>query len=292
MGFLRQPAEQHKMSPLFAALLLAGTCSSFPNRQRYTNFKNFPVLGTKGNHEVETPVEKVEEKVDTDNVARAARQVEPSSYTDSLDDVFVEEAVYLTPEDRDQRAIEIDDSELSDTDYDNYEYNDNFEYNDETLVEEENERPETDADSSKRTRFLRSRTLDKPQLRIREEEDRLDRLELLWEFSVTLQVPREITTSTSQMRMGQPEKKLGLLMPFEEATVSFPPRVRMLVSSMLLMRLVFMLLDLMSLKHLPCLLMCRDCWTISLRSMASLDYRSQVYLYNSLVKVKIFRKTE
>merc|ERR1711892_943707 len=138
MGFLRQPAEQHKMSPLFAALLLAGTCSSFPNRQRYTNFKNFPVLGTKGNHEVETPVEKVEEKVDTDNVARAARQVEPSSYTDSLDDVFVEEAVYLTPEDRDQRAIEIDDSELSDTDYDNYEYND------ETLVEEENERPERD----------------------------------------------------------------------------------------------------------------------------------------------------
>merc|ERR1711892_869459 len=138
MGFLRQPAEQHKMSPLFAALLLAGTCSSFPNRQRYTNFKNFPVLGTKENHEVDTPVGKVEEKVDTDNVARAARQVEPSSYTDSLDDVFVEEAVYLTPEDRDQRAIEIDDSELSDTDYDN------FEYNDETLVEEENERPERD----------------------------------------------------------------------------------------------------------------------------------------------------
>ena len=93
---------------------------------------------------METPVEKVEEMVDTDNVARAARQVEPTSYTDSLDDVFVEEAVYLTPEDRDQRAIEIDDSELSDTDYDNYEYNDNFEYNDETLVEEENERPERD----------------------------------------------------------------------------------------------------------------------------------------------------
>merc|ERR1711892_239808 len=76
--------------------------------------------------------------VDTDNVARAARQVEPSSYTDSLDDVFVEEAVYLTPEDRDQRAIEIDDNQISDTD------NDNYEYDDETLVEEENERPERD----------------------------------------------------------------------------------------------------------------------------------------------------
>ena len=93
---------------------------------------------------METPVEKVEEMVDTDNVARAARQVEPSSYTDSLDDVFVEEAVYLTPEDRDQRAIDIDDNEISDTEFDNYEYNDNFEYNDETLVEEENERPERD----------------------------------------------------------------------------------------------------------------------------------------------------
>jgi len=93
---------------------------------------------------VETPVEKVEEMADTDNVARAARQVEPSSYTDSLDDVFVEEAVYLTPEDRDQRAIEIDDSEISNLEYDNLEYNDNFEYKDESIIEEENERPERD----------------------------------------------------------------------------------------------------------------------------------------------------
>merc|ERR1712123_216304 len=138
MGFLRRTAQQHKMVVLSLVTILAGTCSSLPNRQRYTSFKNFPVVGIKENHEVETPVEKVEDMVDTDNVARAARQVEPSSYTDSLDDVFVEEAVYLTPEDRDQRAIEIDDSEISNLEYDNLEYNDNFEFKDETLVEEEN----------------------------------------------------------------------------------------------------------------------------------------------------------
>ena len=51
------------MSPLFAALLLAGTCSSLPNRQRYTSFKNFPVVGIKENYEVDTPVEKVEETI-------------------------------------------------------------------------------------------------------------------------------------------------------------------------------------------------------------------------------------
>ena len=95
-------------------------------------------MGIKENHEEVIPVEIVEEIVDTENIARAARQVEPSSYTDALDDVFVEEAVYLTPEDRDQRAIEIDNSELSNVEYDN------FEYNDESLVEEENERPERD----------------------------------------------------------------------------------------------------------------------------------------------------
>ena len=126
------------MSPFFLALLLASSCSSLPIRQRYTSFKNFPVVGIKENHEEVIPIEIVEEKVDTENVARAARQVEPSSYTDALDDVFVEEAVYLTPKDRDQRAIEIDNSELSNVDFDN------FEYNDESLVEVENERPERD----------------------------------------------------------------------------------------------------------------------------------------------------
>ena len=65
------------MSPLFLALLLAISCSSMPKRHRYTSFKNFPVVGIKENHEEVIPVEIVEDMVDTENIARAARQVEP-----------------------------------------------------------------------------------------------------------------------------------------------------------------------------------------------------------------------
>merc|ERR1711892_229940 len=114
--------QQHKMLVLSLVTILASSCISIPSRQRYTSFKNFPVVGIKENHEEESPIETVEEAV----------------YTDSLDDVFVEEAVYLTPEDREQRAIDNDDSDVS------YVELDNFEYADESLVEEENERPERD----------------------------------------------------------------------------------------------------------------------------------------------------
>lgn len=126
------------MLVLSLVTILASSCISIPSRQRYTSFKNFPVVGIKENHEEESPIETVEEAVYTENIPRAARQVEPSSYTDSLDDVFVEEAVYLTPEDREQRAIDNDDGDVS------YVELDNFEYADESLVEEENERPERD----------------------------------------------------------------------------------------------------------------------------------------------------
>merc|ERR1711892_1349282 len=91
MGFLRRPAQQHKMLVLSLVTILASSCISIPSRQRYTSFKNFPVVGIKENHEEESPIETVEETVYTENIPRAARQVEPSSYTDSLDDVFVEE---------------------------------------------------------------------------------------------------------------------------------------------------------------------------------------------------------
>ena len=127
------------MLVLSLVTLLASSCSPLPNRQRYTtSFKNFPVVGIKENHGEEIPVENVKESVNVENIPRSARQVEPSSYLDTLDDVFVEEAVYLTPEDRDQRAIENDDSEISNVEL---EY---FDYNDESLLEEENERPERD----------------------------------------------------------------------------------------------------------------------------------------------------
>merc|ERR1711892_532346 len=228
MGFLEQPAKHHKMSPLFVALLLAGTCSSLPNRQRYTSFKNFPVVGIKENHEVETPVEKVEQMVDTDNVARAARQVEPSSYTDSLDDVFVEEAVYLTPEDRDQRAIEIDDSEISNLEYDNLEYNDNFEYKDESIIEEENERPERDgahgSHSSARHTPRNSRRFQQAPQPAQEQDFRqapaqeqrggrqTGRIGAALGVLSNPQLPMGITTSTFPTRMAHQDRNQELLM--------------------------------------------------------------------------------
>merc|ERR1712106_344581 len=86
--------------------------------------------------------------------------------------------------------------------------------------------PETVADSSKHPSLLRSRTSDKPQLRNREEEDRLDRLEPLWEFSVTPQLPMGITTSTFPTRMAPQDRNQELLMESAEATVLLPPRVR------------------------------------------------------------------
>merc|ERR1712123_88716 len=89
MGLLRRPAQQHKMLVLSLVTILASSCISIPSRQRYTSFKNFPVVGIKENHEEESPIETVEEAVYTENIPRAARQVEPSSYTDNLDDVFM-----------------------------------------------------------------------------------------------------------------------------------------------------------------------------------------------------------
>merc|ERR1712055_6961 len=137
--FLRQPPLQHKMLVLSLVTILASTCLALPNRQRYVNFKNFPVIGIKENPEEETLVETIEETDYSENIPRAARQVEVNSYTDNIDDVFVEEALYLTPADREQRAIENIDSEISDYQLDNFDFSD-----DESLIDEENERLERD----------------------------------------------------------------------------------------------------------------------------------------------------
>merc|ERR1712112_182300 len=152
MGFPEQPPHKHKMvAKILFTILLATLATSLPTRQRYTSFKNFPVVGIKENHEVETPAEVTEEVVDNENenVARAARQIAPSSYTDVLDDQFVEEALYLTPADRDGRATDIDDWGIDDSankdaeEYSNLDL-DTFELIDESLPLEANDRPERD----------------------------------------------------------------------------------------------------------------------------------------------------
>merc|ERR1711913_219813 len=151
MGYsLSNQQSSKKMSAcMLVMVLLATSCTSLPTRQRYASFKNFPVVGIKENHEVEAPVEKVEEMVDTENVARAARQVAPNSYTEALDDTFVEEAIYLTPADRDARGTDIDSWEYSDDEIDDAGETsnvdlENFELIDESLPLEENERAERD----------------------------------------------------------------------------------------------------------------------------------------------------
>merc|ERR1711982_128401 len=139
------------VAKILFTILLGTLATSLPTRQRYTSFKNFPVVGIKENHEVETTAEVTEEVVDNENenVARAARQIAPSSYTDVLDDQFVEEALYLTPADRDGRATDIDDWGVDDSankdaeEYSNLDL-DTFELIDESLPLEENDRPERD----------------------------------------------------------------------------------------------------------------------------------------------------
>jgi len=132
------------IASIMLTILLVNVTTSLPTRQRYTSFNNFPVVGIKENHGVETLAEDDEEMVDTENINREARQVEfePNSFTDDVDSVFVEENAYLAPEEREVRAIEPENDEVI---YVDDEYDDNFEYYDESIeYEEENERQERD----------------------------------------------------------------------------------------------------------------------------------------------------
>ena len=86
--------------------LLAAPAKVRKQRVLVPKFKNFPVVGLKETVDIE-PV------FDTEIVEehpRDTRQTdgysEDFASADNLDDVFVEEAVYLTPEDREQRALE------------------------------------------------------------------------------------------------------------------------------------------------------------------------------------------
>ena len=80
---------------------------------------------------------------------RAVRDDPLHHYTDTLDDQFVEEALYLTPADRESRATEFDDWENDDSvndDEDNYSNVDldSFDLVDESLTLDENDRKERD----------------------------------------------------------------------------------------------------------------------------------------------------
>ena len=98
---------------VMAMLGMLGRSLAQPARQvvrhRVPVFKNFPVVGLKENREEEPSVARWEEaESEVEAGPRDARQAEPSSYTEDLNldsDLFVEEALYLTPADREARQL-------------------------------------------------------------------------------------------------------------------------------------------------------------------------------------------
>ena len=76
-------------------------------RQRLPKFKNFPIVGLKSNEPAD-----VDSPADLEDHRRDPRE------TEQQEDEFVEEAVFLTPEDREQKALEVLFEEDSQADYD------------------------------------------------------------------------------------------------------------------------------------------------------------------------------
>jgi len=101
---------------LLSLLLSSSLCFA----ASFSSFKNFPVVGLRsspasplpllaleGEQEVqEVPSEEAARRLEEleEEVPRQARQADINSYSDSnLDDTFIEEALFLTPEDREER---------------------------------------------------------------------------------------------------------------------------------------------------------------------------------------------
>jgi hypothetical protein len=108
------------MVAVYAALtLVLSSCLCLG--ESFSSFKNFPVVGLKKQEplvEADVIVEQLAED------ARAPRQAEITGYQDpSLDDTFIEEALFLTPEDREERdfSSRFEDWAEEETDVDNIE---------------------------------------------------------------------------------------------------------------------------------------------------------------------------
>lgn len=101
--------------PLLPLLLSSSLCLA----ASFSSFKNFPVVGLRsspasplpllaleGEQEVQEVQEPAARRLEelVEEVPRQARQADVNSYSDSnLDDTFIEEALFLTPEDREER---------------------------------------------------------------------------------------------------------------------------------------------------------------------------------------------
>ena len=137
------------MLVLSLVLLCASGSFSAPARvlkQRVQKFKNFPVVGIK-----EIPSETAETEPASFTQAkplaivdhpRDARQADAESYNDNNEDLFIEEAVYLTPEAREARAAALDGlseepAAVGDVFGDDIFFNDETEQDDEEYAREE-----------------------------------------------------------------------------------------------------------------------------------------------------------
>lgn len=86
-------------------LLAMVTCSCLSFGESFSSFKNFPVVGIKQEPSLLVEPELFIEEHEGEDV-RAPRQTDITGYLDaSLDDTFIEEAVFLTPEDREEREF-------------------------------------------------------------------------------------------------------------------------------------------------------------------------------------------
>lgn len=87
-------------TPSALALLLALALGPAP-APAFSSFKNFPVVGLR-----EEPALSTQPEAEMKEDVREPREADISSYTDSsLDDTFIEEALFLTPEDREEREF-------------------------------------------------------------------------------------------------------------------------------------------------------------------------------------------
>ena len=113
-------------------------------KQRVQKFKNFPVVGLK---EIPSEITETDSFTNADPIPivdhpRDARQADAESYNDN-DDLFIEEAVYLTPEAREARAAALDG--LSNTPEAGAVFGDDIFFDDESVQdEEESSRQERD----------------------------------------------------------------------------------------------------------------------------------------------------
>ena len=124
-------------------LLCASSSLSAPARvlkQRVQKFKNFPVVGIKETPAMTEPLFTQAEPLAIVDHPRDARHADAENYNDNEENLFIEEAVYLTPEAREARAAVLGEQSEEPADVAVGEvFGDDIFFNDETQQDDEEE---------------------------------------------------------------------------------------------------------------------------------------------------------